>query len=165
MPARRDAGATRRCRHLVTLVCRRGQNAGHAGRAAMSNRKLFWALICNTDRRSGSDLGLGCLPADRRGSRKLICMLPQALGSSGFNYALFGILNNRRFPNIRPITQAVRRASPNCRSHLRPRGSASTYDTALKTFIRSSDDNLSPHLRRAGVHHWPAHWPERSYTL
>jgi hypothetical protein len=49
----------------------------------------------------------GVCPLNGTGSRKLICMLPQALGSSGFNYALFGILNNRPFPNIRPITQAV----------------------------------------------------------
>jgi hypothetical protein len=62
-------------------------------------------------------------------------MLPQALGSSGFNYALFGILDGRPFPNIKPITQAVGTRLSQLPIASPSSGISVTYDTALKTHI------------------------------
>jgi hypothetical protein len=71
-------------------------------------------------------------------------MLPQALGSSGFNYGLFGILNSRPFPNIGPITQAVGTRLSQLPIASPSSGISVTYDTSLKTFVPSTDDNLGP---------------------
>jgi len=111
----------------------------------MSNRKCFWTLIVTIlIAAPGLTWAQGVCPLNGTGSRKLICMLPQALGSSGFNYALFGILNNRPFPNIRPITQAVGTRLSQLPIASPSSGISVTYDTALKTFVPSSDDNLGP---------------------
>jgi hypothetical protein len=72
----------------------------------MLKEKCFWTFILLIAA-PGLSWAQGVCPLNGTGNHKLICMLPQALGSSGFNYAPFGILNDRPFPNIRPITQAV----------------------------------------------------------
>jgi len=114
-------------------------------RSTMSNRKCLWTLIVTIlIAAPGLTWAQGVCPLNGTGSRKLICMLPQALGSSGFNYALFGILNNRPFPNIRPITQAVGTRLSQLPIASPSSGISVTYDTTLKTFVPSTDDNLGP---------------------
>lgn len=83
-------------------------------------------------------------PLNGTGSRKLICMLPQSLGSSGFNYGLLGILDGRPFPNIKPITQAVGTRLSQLPIASPSSGISVTYDTSLKAFVPSTDDNLGP---------------------
>ena len=83
-------------------------------------------------------------PLNGVGSRKLLCMLPQALGSSGFDYALFGILDNRPFPNIKPITQAVGTRLSQLPIASPSSGITFAYDSTLKTFIPSTDQSLGP---------------------
>jgi len=110
----------------------------------MSRRKCLWTLIVTIlIAAPGLTWAQGVCPLNGTGSRKLICMLPQALGSSGFNYALFGILNNR------PISQYQAHHPGGTRLSQLPIASPSsgisvTYDTTLKTFVPSTDDNLGP---------------------
>jgi hypothetical protein len=86
----------------------------------------------------------GVCPLNGTSSRKLICMLPQALGSSGFDYALFGILDGSPFPNIKPITQSVGTRLSQLPTASPSSGISFTYDTALKTFVGSTDNSLGP---------------------
>jgi Putative MetA-pathway of phenol degradation len=109
----------------------------------MSRSRFVWTLIL-VMAAPGLSVAQAVCPLNGVGSRKLICMLPQALGSSGFNYALFGILNSRPFPNIKPISQAVGTRLSQLPTASPSSGISLTYDTALKTFVPSTDDNLGP---------------------
>jgi hypothetical protein len=113
----------------------------------MFKEKCLWTLILTSILMTAApDLtwAQAICPLNGTGSRKLICMLPQALGSSGFDYALFGILDNRPFPNIKPITQAVGARLSQLPTASPSSGISVIYDTTLKTFVPSTDDNLGP---------------------
>jgi Putative MetA-pathway of phenol degradation len=111
----------------------------------MSKSTCLWALTLSMAMAAPGLAGAQSVcPLNGTASHKLICMLPQALGSSGFDYGLFGILNNRPFPNIKPITQAVGTRLSQLPIASPSSGISVTYDAALKTFVPSTDNNLGP---------------------
>jgi hypothetical protein len=83
----------------------------------------------------------GVCPLNGTASTKLICMLPQALGTNGFDYGLIGVL--RLFPKINPFTQAVGTRLSQL-PMASPSGITFTFDRAMKTYV--IDENLGPIL-------------------
>src|ERR1700737_1949718 len=84
----------------------------------------------------------GVCPLNGKGSLKLICMLPQALGASGFDYGLIG--TSPSFPKITPITQAVGTRLSQLPIASPSSGITFTYDPAVKTFVVSPEEDLGP---------------------
>jgi hypothetical protein len=102
-----------------------------------------------TDRGAGSHLGPGRLPLNGTGSRKLICMLPQALGSSGFNYGLGSIwtipfcgcrdMPARINAQLNRIGQPSIPEGPGCRENGKP------YSSQSGSALRRGPARRNPH--------------------
>jgi hypothetical protein len=115
----------------------------------MSKRILLGALVLLIAA-PGLTWAQAVCPLNGTGSLKLICMLPQALGASGFNYGLLGV--TRPFPKITPITQAVGTRLSQLPIASPSSGISFVYDPALKTFSPSTDESLGPIFgERAGT--------------
>jgi hypothetical protein len=111
----------------------------------MSKRNLLLtaALLIAT---CGITSAQAVCPLNGKGSLKLICMLPQALGASGFDYGLVfpNGLRFSPFPNVTPITQAVGSRLSQLPIASPSSGITFTYDPAVKTFVVSPEEDLGP---------------------
>jgi hypothetical protein len=110
----------------------------------MFKRNLLWtaALLIAA---CGDTSAQAVCPLTGTASPKLICMLPQALGASGFDYGLLGVgFGFHPFPKITPITQAVGTRLSQLPISSPSSGITFTYDPALKTFSPSPEEDLGP---------------------